>query len=83
MGGIINLHEMVHVDVGIPLGCGKVLVPEHFLNGPEIGSRVEQVRGESVPEPMRAQLLPKAARDKFGLQERQPNERSVCRRAHF
>lgn len=69
MRGIIDLHELVDVYVGVPLRGGKVLVSEHFLDGPEVGSRVEQVGGEGMPESVRTQLLPKPARNEFRLED--------------
>ena len=69
MRGVIDLHKVIHVDVRIPLSRGKILVAEHFLDGPEIGSRVEQVGCEAVPEPVGTELLPKSASDEFGFQD--------------
>src|SRR4030095_1908039 len=41
--------------VGVNLRRRKVGVPEHQLNGAQVGAALEQVRGEGVPQDVRAE----------------------------
>ena len=41
------------VHVGVDLGGGYVLVAEHLLDDPQVGSMLDQMRGERMPECMR------------------------------
>src|SRR5712691_3027810 len=36
--------------VGVPLGGGEIGVSEHLLNRPQVGSALEQMRCEGVPQ---------------------------------
>src|SRR5487761_109509 len=56
MGFVVNRHELGDGDAGVSLRGGKRRVAEQFLNGTQIGSIREQVRGECVPERMRMQV---------------------------
>src|SRR3712207_7463084 len=38
------------VDVGVYLGGGDVLMTQHGLNGPQVGTALEERRGETVAQ---------------------------------
>ena len=44
-------------DVRVALGGPEVGMPEHLLDRAEIGSTLEEVRGEGVPEQVRVDAL--------------------------
>src|SRR3990172_4105416 len=48
-----NLSEPRLRGMGVHLGCGKMLVAQHFLHGPDISSLVQQLSSEAVAERMR------------------------------
>lgn len=52
MRPLIYMQQAVPRDVGVDLCGSKVAVSEQFLNAPEIGSPVQQVSGETVPQGM-------------------------------
>jgi hypothetical protein len=59
--------------VGVQLGCRKIGMSQHFLNGSEVGSAFEEVRRERVAEEVRmdavrlqAGLLGQLAEDQEG-----------------
>ena len=45
------------IDMGIYLRCRNIRVPEHFLDDAQVGAVSEQMRGETVPEKMRINIL--------------------------
>ena len=42
---------------------------EHDLDGPQIGAALQQMRGEGVPQDVRADLARDAGRDPVGLED--------------
>ena len=62
----VGLHEAFGADVGVNLGGGEAGVAEQFLDAAQVGTGVEQVRGEGV-----AQLVRRAV----GRQPRLAQER--------
>ena len=44
--------------MGIDLGRSDGSMPQHFLDGPQVGATFNQVRGEGMPEGMRTDGLP-------------------------
>lgn len=48
----VDIPQVFIGDVGIELGRDYILVSEQFLDHPQVGSPVKQVRGERVPECM-------------------------------
>src|SRR6266536_6115764 len=42
--------------MGIPLCGGQTRVPEEVLHGPDVGSALEEMRGEGMPERVRTHL---------------------------
>ena len=64
----IDLHQATDVEVGVTL-CGREpRVSQEFLNRAQIGTRLEQMRGERVSErvradPLRDRRLPDIASD--------------------
>ena len=49
---LIYMQQAVPRDVGVDLSGSEVAVSEQFLNAAEIGSPVQQVSGETVPQGM-------------------------------
>ncbi len=73
--------EVFPVDVGVDLGSGEVRVPQHFLDGAEIGSTLEQMGGKAVPK--RVQRNPLADGCRLGrLMEQTVELRVVIGLAH-
>ena len=58
------LEESV-VKVCVNLSRGDLGVPEHFLNRPQIGTTLNQVGGETVPECVWTDILPNAQQPRF------------------
>jgi nucleoside-diphosphate-sugar epimerase len=53
VGGGVDLAELVHRDQRVDLGGRHGCVAEQFLDHPDVGAAVEQVRGERVPQRVR------------------------------
>ena len=53
VGGSVDLAEPVHGDQGVDLGGGDGRVAEQFLDHPDVGTAVEHVGGERVPQRVR------------------------------
>ncbi len=51
---VIRLHQHVDVEMRVPLGGRQTGMAQEFLDGAEIRSGFEQVRGEAVTERVRA-----------------------------
>src|SRR5467141_211447 len=49
----VNLLQPLFDDVGVNLGGRNIRMPEHELNGPEVRSALEQVRGKTMPQHVR------------------------------
>ncbi len=60
--GLDFVSEGLSVDMGIDLRRGYAFVPEHELNGLEVGPAFEQMCGEAVAEGVRADALVDACR---------------------
>src|SRR5260370_33671567 len=50
---LVNLLQPLLVDVSVNLSGRNICMPEHELNGREVGSALEQVRGKTVPQHVR------------------------------
>src|SRR4029078_12695223 len=50
MKAFVDLPEAFSNDVGINLGGGNVLMPQHHLHGPQIGASIEQMRCKRMPK---------------------------------
>ncbi len=53
---VVNPAQSFAADVGVDLGRGDLTVPEHQLYGPEVGSPLQKMRREGVPQDMRADI---------------------------
>lgn len=53
MRSVIQLPTSPIGYVGVELGCRKIGMAEHFLNGSEVGSSLQEVGREGVAEEMR------------------------------
>src|SRR5260370_7727435 len=50
---LVNLLQPLLDDVSVNLSGRNICMPEHELNGPEVRSALEQVRGKTVPQHVR------------------------------
>ncbi len=57
MAQTISLHELFLADPCVNLSCGQAGVPEHFLDGSDIGTIVQQVGRKAVPELVRRDVF--------------------------
>src|SRR4051794_39021978 len=53
VGGVVHGAEALPADVSVPLGGGQVGVTEQLLHRSQVGTPVEEVRGEGVAEGVR------------------------------
>ena len=51
---LVDRFEARRIDVSVDLRRGDAGMPQHFLHLPEVGPAREQVRGEAMPQAMRA-----------------------------
>ena len=51
---MINIQQSLLRDVGVNLSCRQIAMTEQFLHAAEIGSAIQQVGGEAVPQRVRA-----------------------------
>ena len=51
------LPQKLAVEVGVYFGRRDAFVPEHLLNGPQIGPSFQQVRGKGVTKGMRTHFF--------------------------
>ena len=65
---MINIQQSLLRDVGVNLGCRQISVTEQFLDAAEVGSAVEQVGGEAVPQRVRAGRVHQAGTQQVCLQ---------------
>ena len=56
MGGIIRFLYAFGGQVGVNLSGAQTLVPQHFLNRPQVRPMIQHVRGKAVPQGMRADV---------------------------
>jgi len=66
---VVNPAQPFAADVGVDLGRRDLAVPEHQLDGPEVGPALEEVRREGVPQDVRADLGGDPGRQGVPLQE--------------
>ena len=57
MSPIVDLHQAVHGDVRVLLSGRKARMAEQFLNRPQIGPGIEEVRGKRVAKRVRADVM--------------------------
>ena len=62
MGFFVGLAQAAGADVRVDLRRRQALVAEQFLHAAQVGSAVEQVRGEAVPQRVRRGDLVEAGR---------------------
>src|SRR5438093_7652785 len=58
---VIGLHQPAEIDVGVALRRRQARVAEQLLDGAQVGSRAEEMRGEGVTEGVRRRLGRRAA----------------------
>ena len=61
MRSTVDVEQLRGVDVGVPLRRGQLNVPEQLLDRAQIGAALQQVRGEGMPERVRADAEARAA----------------------
>jgi hypothetical protein len=66
---VVNPAQPFAADVGVDLCRRDLAVPEHQLDGPEVGPALEEVRREGVPQDVRADLGGDPGRPGVPLQE--------------
>ncbi len=54
MGILVRIVQTLSGNVGVDLGRGQAAVTEQLLNASEVGTAVQKVSGEAVPECVRA-----------------------------
>jgi hypothetical protein len=79
---VIQLSTPLVGYVGVELGCRKIRMAQHFLNGSEVGAAFEQVGGEGVAQEVgvdarwvEPRLLGELAQDQEGAG---PGERAAA-----
>src|SRR2546430_9379301 len=84
---VIGVHQTAEVDVRVALRRREARVAEELLDGPEIGPRAEQMRGEGVAERVRRGFGGRAARQHVTVHEapdapcREPSAPGVAERS--
>ena len=53
----VHLLQTALVHMGVNLGRGDVGMAEHFLNYPQVGPMIQEVRGKGMPQQMRMDVL--------------------------
>ena len=69
MSLMIYIEQPLPRDVGVDLGRGQISVSEQFLDAAEVGTAVQQVGREAVPEGMRAGGIVESGRDQMILEQ--------------
>jgi hypothetical protein len=54
VGFSVNIAELIHAMMGVYLGCCETAVAQQFLDGVKICPVSGEMRGETVPEHVRA-----------------------------
>src|SRR6266568_4794955 len=54
MGLLVTVLQALGAHMGVNLGSGQAAVAEQLLHAADVGSGVEQMRGEAVPQRVRA-----------------------------
>ncbi len=50
MGVVVGLGQTVDRQMGVFLRRGQTRMTQHFLDGPQIGPRIEHMRGKRMPD---------------------------------
>src|SRR5262245_55668342 len=50
---VVDFQHVIRTDMGIFLRCRKLLMAEQFLNGPQVGAVIQQVRGKGMSQRVR------------------------------
>ena len=66
---MINIEQSLLRDVGVDLGCRQITVAEQLLDAAEIGTAIQQVGGEAVPQRVRAGRVNQARTQQVSLQQ--------------
>ena len=53
----VHLFDLPRSQVGVDLRGREIFVPEHFLHAPQVGPIVQHVRGETVSQRVRRDVL--------------------------
>jgi hypothetical protein len=53
----VDTHQVLNIEVGVPLRRAQTLMPQQFLNSPKVSAGLQEVRGEGVAECVRADPL--------------------------
>ena len=67
MGFGVDLPEPLDTDMGVDLSGAQILMAQQFLNAPEIGTRIQQVRGKGVAEFMGGEIRGQSCEDQILL----------------
>ena len=66
---MINIQQSLLRDVGVNLSCRQIAMSEQLLHAAEVGSAVQQVGGEAVPQRVRAGGIHQAGTQQMCLQQ--------------
>src|SRR5918995_1719289 len=69
VGAEVDLLDLVVREMRVELGGGNVGVPEHLLHRAEVAPAGQQVRGEGVPQRVRAHLAVEPRRARVALDD--------------
>jgi len=53
----MHVFKMVSCNVGIDLSCGNIHMPEHDLNGSQVGTAFQKMAGKRVPKAVGGDLF--------------------------
>ena len=67
MRGVVSPFQTLGCDVGINLRRGEMRVAQQFLDAPQIGAGVQQMRGVAVPELVRSEMRIQPGHNKIRL----------------
>lgn len=57
VGLVIDLHQVIHIDMGVLLGGGEGRVAKEFLDGSKIDSPLQKVGCKGVAQGVRGDLF--------------------------
>jgi hypothetical protein len=66
---IVNLHKFIHTHMGVTLGGREAHMTQHFLDGPQVRTRIQQMGGEGMAKGMGAHLSQETALQHVFLQD--------------
>jgi hypothetical protein len=66
---IVNLHKLIHAHMGVALGGREAHVAQHFLDGPQVRPRIQQMGGEGMAKGMGTHLSQETAPQHVFLQD--------------